>query len=145
LAFIDDKRKGLENDSELDPVDEILKRINDNQADLPGDPQAEDGQEQNTEVLAGADDEASETDGEENADADDEDDDEDTTTMKTKKKLPMRVSAARAVTKGAGTRVLPRITNIVPSAARKCWQYRSNGRASLPRSARLSSRALPLL
>ncbi len=41
MGFIDDKRDGLNTDSELDPVDEILKRINENKADLSGDPQAQ--------------------------------------------------------------------------------------------------------
>ena len=37
LGFTDDKRDGLNTDSELDPVDEILKRINDNLQQAEGD------------------------------------------------------------------------------------------------------------
>ena len=40
MGFNDDKRDGLDTDSELDPVDEILKRINESKADLPDDLQA---------------------------------------------------------------------------------------------------------
>ena len=35
MAFIDDKRDGLQTDSELDPVDEILKRINEKKIEIP--------------------------------------------------------------------------------------------------------------
>lgn len=35
MAFIDDKRDGLQTDSELDPVDEILKRINEKRIEVP--------------------------------------------------------------------------------------------------------------
>ncbi len=53
MGFIDDKRDGLNTDSELDPIDEILKRINENKADLPGDPQAQSEQEPVDESVVG--------------------------------------------------------------------------------------------
>ena len=51
MGFMDDKRDGLDTDSELDPTDEILKRINENEVDLPGDPQAQSNQEETVETV----------------------------------------------------------------------------------------------
>ncbi len=51
MAFIDKKNDDFGTDSELDPIDEILKRINENKADLPGDEQTQDKQEQADECV----------------------------------------------------------------------------------------------
>lgn len=52
MGFNDDKRDGLDTDSELDPIDEILKRINENKADLSGDPQTQSEPEPTDESVA---------------------------------------------------------------------------------------------